>query len=60
MANSEEPIVSIPVIVEPIEVEAALRGILVEIRHVAVTIDLTDGTLCENPSIPPPPEYSKG
>lgn len=51
VANGQEAVVGIPVIVEPIEVEVALGTVLVEIRHVAVAIDLRDGALCEKPSV---------
>lgn len=42
MANLEETIVGVPVVIEPIEVEVALRVVLVEIRHVAVTVNLSN------------------
>ena len=58
IANPKEAIVGIPVIIKPIEV--TLRTILVEIRHMAVTINLSNGTLCERPSVPPPTDFSKG
>ena len=51
MANSEEAIVRIPVVVSPIEVEVPLGIVPVEIRHVAFVIDLSNGALCEKPSI---------
>ena len=60
IANPEETIVGIPVVVEPIEVEVALRTVLVEIRHMAVAINLSNGTLCKRPSVPPPTDFSKG
>ena len=56
VADNKEPIVGIPVIVEPIEVELALRAILVEIRHIAVAVDLGDGALYEKPSVALPPD----
>ena len=57
VANRQEAVVGIPVVVEPIEVEVALRTILVEIRHVAVVIDLANGALCEKPSKPLLPNF---
>jgi len=51
VANGEETIVGVPVIVPPIEVEVALRSVPVEIRDVAVAIDLANGALYEKPSI---------
>jgi len=54
VANSQEPVVAIPVTVPPIQVQVPLRAILVEIRHVAVAVDLSDGALCERSSITPP------
>jgi hypothetical protein len=57
VANGQETVVVIPVIVPPIEVEVALGTVLVEVRHVAVTIDLANGALYEKRSMPPPTEY---
>ncbi len=48
MANGEETVVAIPVVVPPIEVEVALGIVPVEIRHVAVAIDLRDRTSCKS------------
>ena len=60
MANPEEAIVGIPVVIPPIEVEVTLAIILVEIRDVAVTIDLADGALCDKSPMPLSPEcYAK-
>ena len=42
VANSEEAIDRIPVVVEPIQVEVPLGAVLVEFRHVPVAIDLRD------------------
>jgi hypothetical protein len=42
VANCEEPIVGIPVIVEPVKIEVTLRIVLVEISHVALAIHLHD------------------
>ena len=42
MANGQEAVVTIPVVVPPIEVEVALGVVPVEVRHVAVAIDLRD------------------
>ncbi len=49
VANGQETVVAIPVVVVPIEVEVALGVVPVEARHVAVAVDLRDGTLCETP-----------
>ena len=54
MANTEEAVVGIPVIVPPIEVQVALGIVPVEVRNVAVAIDLANGALCEKPSMPLP------
>ena len=51
MANRQEAIVGIPVIVPPIEIEVTLGIVPVEIRHVAVAIDLSNGALCEKPPV---------
>ena len=48
MANGEETVVAIPVVVPPIKVEVALGVVLVEIRHVAVAVDLRDRALCRS------------
>jgi hypothetical protein len=53
VANREEPVVGIPVVVPPIEVEVPLGTVSVEIRHVAVTVDLSDGALYEKLSEAP-------
>ena len=54
MANTEETVVGIPVIVPPIEVQVALGIVPVEVRNIAVAIDLTNGSLCEKPPMPLP------
>lgn len=48
MANGKETVVAIPVVVPPIQVEVTLAVVDVEIRHVAVTVDLRDRTLCKS------------
>ena len=55
VANGEETVVAIPVVVPPIEVEVALgivpvevRHVAVEVRHVAVAIDLRDRASCRS------------
>lgn len=45
VADRKEAVVGIPVVVEPIEVEVALGVALVEVRHIAVAVDLADGAL---------------
>lgn len=42
VANGEEAVDRIPVVVEPIQVEVPLGTVRVKFRHVAVTIDLRD------------------
>ena len=54
VANRKEAVVGIPVIVPPIEVKVALGIVPVEVRNIAVTIDLANGALCEKPSMPLP------
>ena len=56
VANSQEAIVGIPITVPVVEVQVPLGRVLVEVRHVAVAIDLTNGALCEKPSKPLPPD----
>ena len=53
VANGEEPIVRVPVVVEPVEVQVALGVVPVEVRHVAIAIDLGDRAMCYEPSMPP-------
>ena len=48
VANGQETVVVIPVVVPPIEVEVTLGVVPVEVRHVAVAVDLRDGTLCRS------------
>jgi hypothetical protein len=48
VANGQEAVVAIPVVVPPIEVEVALPVVLVEMRHVAVAVDLGDRALCKS------------
>jgi len=57
VANTEETVVGIPVIVPPIEVQVALGIVPVEVRNVTVAINLTNGALCKKPSMPPPADY---
>jgi hypothetical protein len=54
VANTEEAVVGIPVIVPPIEVQVAIGTVPVQVRNVAVAIDLPNGALCEKLSIPLP------
>jgi hypothetical protein len=57
VANEGEPVVVVPPIVKPVEVEVALRAVPVEVRHVAVAVNLADG-MWRVSSMPPPLEYS--
>ncbi|MFH1426203.1 MAG: hypothetical protein ABIG66_02100 [Candidatus Kerfeldbacteria bacterium] len=43
-ANQEAPVV-VPVVLEPVEVEVALVGVLVQVRHVAVAVGIVQGTI---------------
>ena len=45
LANGEETVVLVPVIVEPIEVEVTLVAVPVEVRHVAVIQVTRDRTV---------------
>lgn len=45
VADSEKTIVRIPVIVKPIQIQLAPVAIVVEIRHVAVTVHHADRTI---------------
>ena len=58
MANAQEQILRIPVIVVPIEVQLTLAIVLVENEHVPIAIDVINRALYPLPSIPPPFEYS--
>lgn len=60
LSPRQKPVVGIPVLVVPIEVEVPLRAVPVEVRHVPVVTDVRGGTLYEMPSVPPPLEYSPG
>ncbi len=60
VANGQEAVVAIPVVVPPIKVEVTLAVVDVEVRHVAVAIDLRDGTLYEMPSVALSIEYTTG
>jgi hypothetical protein len=59
-SEGEEAVVVIPIIVKPIQVEVALRIVLVEVSHVAVVIDLRNRASYEILSVPLPLEYSRG
>lgn len=57
VADDEEPVVLVPVVVDPVQVQVALRSVLVEIRDVAVAIQvLPDGAVVSYsvPPVPPP------
>ena len=56
VSNCEEPIVVIPPVLKPVEVEVALVGVAPEIRDVPVVV-LPD--LCRIPSVPLSFEYSR-
>ncbi len=42
VANGEEAAVAIPPVITPVEVEVPIRVVPVEIRHIAIAIDLRD------------------
>src|SRR3989344_8338721 len=48
VANGEEAVVLIPVVVPPVEVEIPLGVVLVEFRHVAIVTDLRDRALVKS------------
>ena len=52
VADGSEATDVVPVVVNPVQVEVTLRVIAVEIRYVAVTIDDSNGALCDTPSKP--------
>src|SRR3989344_4635203 len=52
VANTEEPVVSIPVIVPPIEVQAALGIVPAEVRNPAAAIDLAHGAETDDRELP--------
>lgn len=54
VANGQETVVRIPIVVPPVEIELALGIVPVEVRNVAVAIDLADGALYKKPSTPLP------
>ncbi len=56
VAHGEEPATLIPLVVVPVQIELALRIVHVEIRNVAIVVQLRDGALYDKPSIPPPIE----
>lgn len=58
VANGQKPIVVVPVIIPPIQIEVTLRTVTPEVRNVTVAVNLTGRTLCEIPSMPLPLEYS--
>ena len=62
MANSEEAIVVVPLVVVVVQVEFALIVVLVEHRHVLIVIEDAAGAviLWKIPSITPPLEFSWG
>ena len=57
--TSREPVVAIPLIVEPVRVQVALRTVPIEVQHVAVTVRIEPASRRE-PPMPPPIEYSPG
>jgi len=58
VSNCEEPVVIVPPVLEPVEVEVALARVAPEIRDVPIVKVLPD--LCRIPSMPLPLEYSQG
>ena len=57
VSDSEEPIVVVPPVLEPVEVQVALRTVPVEVRDVPVVEMLPD--LYRIPSMPLSLEYSR-
>jgi len=63
LADSQEAIVVIPVIVKPVEVEVTLGVVPVEVRHIAITIAIDPrraAKMYKISSTAPPFEYSRG
>ena len=60
VADRQEAVVGVPVIVPPVEVELALRVVLVEIRHIAIAIDLANGACAKSRPRHCPPIASQG
>ena len=56
VAGEREPVVVIPVVVEPIEVGLTIGLVPPDIRNVALALE----GMYEMPSVPPPIEYSPG
>jgi len=59
VAHREETAVVVPVVVEPVEVELALRVVPVEISHVALVVDNRNG-LCMKYRLPHHPLNTLG
>lgn len=56
MANRQKAIVGVPIIVPVVEIQVPLGIVPVEVEHVAVAVDLTNGASCKKPSTPLLPE----
>lgn len=48
----------VEVVVKPVVVAVPAVAVPVEVTHVEVAVGVAE--MCEAPSVPPPPEYSKG
>ena len=59
LADSQEPIVRVPVIVKVVQVKLTLAVPLVDIWHVAIAIRRLP-ILCNAPPKPPPVKYFSG
>lgn len=57
-ADTDEPVVPIPGVVKPIEVELAIRLVAIDDEHIRIAIGVEP--ICKAPSVPSPFEYSQG
>ena len=60
MANGEETIVVVPVIVEVVQVEVPLRTVPVQVTDMPIAVELHNRTLCKIASVALSLEYSRG
>ncbi|HBV58049.1 MAG TPA: hypothetical protein DEB73_02185 [Candidatus Magasanikbacteria bacterium] len=60
LAEDEEAVVRIEIVVEPVQIQIALVAVPVEISHIPVATGVTPLVLCRISSLTPPIEYSQG
>ena len=60
LANSEETIVLVPIVLEQVEVQVPLRAIVPEVRAVAIAVRILEdrAVMCDVSPAPPSFEYS--